>query len=111
MARTKCTARIDNLSPRSRRRLDAEIEENERKQKANAEAKKSKRKAVFLNFIYPHEVILISFFFCCQVLKITSFCIQKKWSLPIFWEYLSDQKVENSLNYRLFKYFCVIFAL
>ena len=59
MARTKCTSRINNLSPGSRKRLDAELEENERFEKAKAEAKKAKRKAVFLNFIYPHNFVLI----------------------------------------------------
>ena len=63
MARTKCTARIDNLSPRSRKRLDAEVEENERSAKTKAVAKKAKRKAVFLNFIYPHNFVLILSFF------------------------------------------------
>ena len=63
MARTKCTSRINNLSPRSRKRLDAELEENERFEKTKAEAKKAKRKAVFLNFIYPHNFVLILSFF------------------------------------------------
>ena len=73
MARTKCTARIDNLSPRSRKRLDAELEENERFEKAKAEAKKAKRKAVFLNFIYPHNFVLILCFFWCIMLHFTQF--------------------------------------
>ena len=73
MARTKCTSRINNLSPRSRKRLDAELEENERFEKAKAEAKKAKRKAVFLNFIQPQNVVLILCFFWCIMLHFTQF--------------------------------------
>ena len=63
MARTKATCRRDNLSPRSRRRIDAEIEASERRKAAAEEKKSCKGSGAFsISFDYYQFYMIQSFY-------------------------------------------------